>query len=109
MEDFPRILGHPGKPGYRGVAMGRLSMTAQMFNSLDSDEREDLARDWDSGHKVLLSHRQFLRRQFRTLRRRGLFHLVMKAVRGAINDHPVWVALGTIGAVALVYFLIFVM
>ncbi len=94
MADFPKIVGHPGQPGYRVVAMARLEMTAQMFKMLDLSQREDLARDWEAGHKVLLSHRQFLRDHFKALRRRRWPSLVLEAVRGALNDHPIWVGFG---------------
>jgi hypothetical protein len=37
---------------------------------------------------VLLSHRRFLRQQFKALRKRGRLSLFVQAVRSAINDHP---------------------
>ena len=94
--EFPKILGHPGQPGYRVVAMARLDMTAQMFKMLDKDQREALAQDWQNGYKVLLAHRQFLRKEFKVLRRRGFLSLVMRAIRTTLNDHPVWVSLGVL-------------
>ena len=108
--DFPKILGNPGQPGYRVVAMARLEMTAQMFKMLDKSQRLDLARDWESGYRVLLTHRRFLHTEFKTLRRRGPFQLVLQAVRSAINDHPVWVSTGVLlatGVCALIYWKIF--
>ncbi len=38
--DFPKIVGHPGQPGYRVVAMARLEMTSQMFKMFDKDQRD---------------------------------------------------------------------
>lgn len=90
MRQFPSIIGKPGKPGYRVVAMARLEMTAGMLSMLDKDQRQDLIRDWEAGHRVLVSHRQFLRRQFKTLRRRGKMGLVIRATRAALNEHPGW-------------------
>jgi hypothetical protein len=92
--EFPKIVGYPGLPGYRVVAMARLEMTAQMFKMLDMTQRADLARDWAAGHGVLLAHRGFLLAQFKLLRSRGPISLVLKAVRGALNDHPLWVTVG---------------
>jgi hypothetical protein len=108
--DFPKIVGHPGQPGYRVLAMARLEMTAQMFKSLDKAQRLALARDWDTGYRVLLAHRRFLHSQFRHLRRRGPVSLLVKAVRSGINDHPAWVSLGvalTFCVCVLVYRVLF--
>ena len=74
--------------------MARLEMTALMFKSLDDEQRTALARDWESGYRVLLAHRSYLRMQFKGLRHRGLVQLIVKAVRSALNDHPVWVGTG---------------
>jgi hypothetical protein len=104
--DFPKIVGHPGQPGYRVVAMARLEMTAQMFKMLDKTQRADLARDWEAGQRVLLSHRRFLLTQFKLLRSRGPVSLALQAIRGAINDYPVWVFAGvflTVLACVLLY------
>lgn len=99
--DFPKILGNPGQPGYRVVAMARLEMTALMFKRMDEDQRVDLARDWEAGYRVLLAHRRFLRGEFKTLRRRGVIRLILQAIRGALNDHPIWVSVCALAIVAL--------
>ncbi|MBI3411608.1 MAG: hypothetical protein HY040_25040 [Planctomycetes bacterium] len=91
IDEFPPVIGHPGKPGYRVVAMAHLGMTAQMLQMLDDNQRDDLARDWQAGHRLLVCHRQFLRWQFKTLRTRGRFSRTMRGVRAKINDHPGWV------------------
>jgi len=100
MEGFPKILGQPGQPGYRVVAMARLEMTAVMFNMLDPNQREALARDWVAGRVVLLAHRKFLHGEFKRLRRRNILARAIHASRAALNDHPRWVLLG-IAAAAL--------
>jgi hypothetical protein len=94
--DFPAILGHPGQPGYRVAAMGRLQMTAEMFKMLDKNQRLELARDWHAGQRVLLAHRRYLRAQFKLVRRRGPVRRTLEAIRGALNDHPGWVATGVL-------------
>lgn len=91
MEGYPKILGHPGMPGYRVVAMARLEMTAEMFKMLDPVQRRELARDWKAGQQVLLWHRKYLRKRFRELRRRSLPSRVVHAGRTLINDHPILV------------------
>lgn len=101
IDDFPPVIGHPGKPGYRVVAMAHLGMTAQMLQMLDDNQREDLARDWQAGHRLLVSHRQFLRWQFKTLRTRGRFSRTLRGVRAKINDHPGWVISGLLLAAGL--------
>jgi len=99
--DFPKIIGHPGQPGYRVLAMARLEMTVQMFAVMDMTQRENLARDWDAGYRVLLAYRRFLHVQFKLLRRGGPVSLVWKGVRGAINDHPLWVTAAVLLCVAV--------
>jgi hypothetical protein len=94
VEPFPRILGQPGQPGYRVVAMARLEMTAVMFNMLDPHQREALSRDWVAGRAVLLVHRRFLRKEFNEVRRSGLVGRLTRAARAALNDHPLWVLFG---------------
>ncbi len=100
-DDFPKIIGNPGQPGYRVVAMARLEMTALMFKSMDKSQRKCLARDWEAGYRVLIAYRRFLRGQFKALRRRGLVPLVLQAIRGALNDHPIWVSLGVVATIAI--------
>ncbi len=91
MEGFPPILGRPGQPGYRVIAMARLGMTAEMFQTLDPEQRAALARDWVAGQVVLKKHRQFLRQELKALRRKGWLGRAIRALRAGLNDHPVWV------------------
>jgi hypothetical protein len=102
LDGFPSIVGYPGKPGYRVVAMARLSMTASVLRDADEVNRELLQRDWESARHVLLGYRTFLRVQFKHLRRQGPMRLVWRAVRFFLNDHPVMtltaLALSALGA-----------
>ena len=103
--DFPRILGQPGQPGYRVVAMARLEMTADLFNLLDPPQREALAGDWLAGRVMLLNHRRFLRRELKALRRQNWLSRSIRAIRAALNDHPGWVLLGVcLATIAIVLF-----
>jgi len=98
--DYPRILGQPGQPGYRVMAMARLEMTAELFNMLDPAQRDALAADWRAGRVMLLNHRRFLRQELRSLRRQNWLSRSIRAMRAALNDHPGWVLLG-VGLAAL--------
>src|SRR5262249_24615293 len=84
MNHFPQILGRPGQPGYRVVAMARLAMTDTMLQTLDAPQRTALARDWLAGLVVLKTHRQFLRKELKRWRRQGCIGKAMRAVRAAL-------------------------
>lgn len=100
-EEFPGFMGRPGLPGYRVVAMARLEMTAQMFKVLGEKERQDLARDWAEGEKVLLEHHRFLRQELRAHRRRSLVENTWAALMAPLRDHP-----GIAGTIAVGIFLL---
>jgi hypothetical protein len=102
MDLFPRILGQPGQPGYRVIAMARLEMATDMFNMLDPVQRAALARDWLAGRVLLLEHRRYLRHELKILRRQNWLKRVVRAARAMINDHPAWVLLGLAGVGGLV-------
>ncbi len=100
-EVYPAFVGHPGKPGYRVVAMARLAMTFDMFRNMDAGPREDLLRDWDIGQRILLEHRRFLRQQFKAMRSHSAMGLVMRAVSTVINDHPILFGAGAIALIGM--------
>lgn len=87
-DTYPAFVGQPGKPGYRVAALARLAMTYDMFKNMDPRQREDLLRDWDTARRVLLEHRKYLRRQFASLRHKGLLGRVLRFVRTTVTDHP---------------------
>lgn len=106
MEGFPQLLGRPGQPGYRVVAMARLEMTATMFNMLDLSQREALARDWLAGRVVLLEHRKFLLQEFKARRRVSRIRRWIWSARAFVNDHPdrtILIVILTLAAAALCY------
>ena len=94
MDRYPAIVGQPGKPGYRVVAMGRLQMSPEMFRAIDEVQRELLAIDWIHGRKVLLAHRKYLHVLFKRLRRRGWMLRSLHAARSVVHDHPFVVLAG---------------
>jgi hypothetical protein len=95
-EDYPPFIGHPGKPGYRVVALARLAMTFDMVQKMEQGQRDDLLRDWNAGCNVLLEHRRYLRRQFKSMRHHGNVRLALRAVRSFVNDHPLLFGAATV-------------
>ncbi len=91
--DFPTFFGQPGKPGYRVVALARLSLTPEMFETMDRTQRKLLSKDWANGEKVLLVHRRFLFAKFRQLRRKSSAYLGLRAVWNILRDSPALVTL----------------
>jgi hypothetical protein len=94
IDRYPAIVGQPGKPGYRVVAMGRLQMSPEMFRAVDVVQRELLAIDWIHGRKVLLAHRKYLHVLFKRLRNRGWMLRSLHAARSFLHDHPLVVLAG---------------
>lgn len=80
LRGFPRFLGRPGQPGYRTAARARVPYTPDWLNSLDSEQRELLAQDWAAGQTLLSSHRQFLRKEARSIRGLGGWRLVLRVI-----------------------------
>jgi len=93
MGEFPPLIGHPGRPGYRVVAMARLEMTPGMLRTLDGPQRAWLASDWQAAFQLLLDYRQFLRAEFKRLRGQNVVQVALAAVQ-----RPAWV-IGTSFAV----------
>jgi len=106
IHDFPDIMGHPGKPGYRVVAMARLEMTARMFKMLDSAQRQALASDWAAGLEVLTAHRSFLCRELKARKGCGHVRLATDTCRGMIHDHAMLVGSSVAGVIALLGWLV---
>jgi hypothetical protein len=99
---FPRFLGRPGQPGYRIVARARVAFDPEWLNSLDDEHREVLAQDWAAGQTLLSSHRQFLRKEARSLRGLGTWRLVLRVL---VCDLPVEAIVLVIALVVLLILL----
>jgi hypothetical protein len=108
---YPDFIAHPGRPGYRAVALAHLGITPEVFNAMGEEPREQLARDWTLAHKILLAHRTFLLRQFKALRRRGPLGRAAYILRISLRDHWVmWsglVAMVAVSAVVLLGIVLF--
>lgn len=97
---FPPILGGAGQRGYFVAILARQAMIVPTFRTLLSSQREELARDWQAGRDIILSHRQFLRRELHALRRKSWLARLLRAARALVNDHPGKVLI-VLGAAAL--------
>lgn len=100
-ERHPEFVAHPGRPGYRAIALAHLEITPDVFNAMGEEPREQLARDWTLAHKILLAHRRFVLQRFKTLRRRSLLGRMAYTLRSSFDEHPVlWSGLGAAVGVA---------
>jgi hypothetical protein len=101
VESFPDFVAQPGRPGYRAVALAHLNITPEVFNAMGDEPREQLARDWALANKVLLAHRRYLLRQFKSLRRQGRLGRLSYILRLSFDNHPVfWTGLATAVGIA---------
>jgi len=111
MQDYPAFVGHPGKPGYRVVVHARLKLPLSIVWAMTPEQRDELLFDWQAGYQVMLVHRKFLRRLFKSMRNRTTIESILHAVRAAVNDYPrltligmaLILALALIGAAMLVF------
>jgi hypothetical protein len=88
LRGFPPLLGEAGQPGYLVVSLARQPVIVPMFQTLLTPQREALARDWWAGRTFLSSHRDFLRQELRSLRKKGLLGRGARAVIWFIMDEP---------------------
>jgi hypothetical protein len=84
------------------MALARQQMIVQTFQALLPSQREVLARDWEAGYTLLTAHRQFLRYELRSLRRKSWLGQGLRAARAGLSEHPGWVLL----VLALVAFVV---
>jgi hypothetical protein len=100
LEDFPPLLGEAGQPGYLVLALARQPMVVPTFRTLLPSQREALARDWNAALDLLLQHRQFLREELRSLRKKSWIGRLARATRSLVNDYSLSV-LVVVGVIAL--------
>jgi hypothetical protein len=102
MQTYPAFLGQPGLPGYRVVVQARLKIPLASVRGLPAEQRDDLLFDWQAARQILLTHRKYLRRMFRSLRRQSAVGLFFHAVRATLNDYPRLTLAGAIVLIALI-------
>jgi hypothetical protein len=101
MQEYPAILGQPGKPGYRVIVQARLKLPLGTVRALAEEPRADLLFDWQAGRQVLLAHRRYLKQMFKSMRHRTAVGLMLHAVRATLNDYP-WLTLLGVALLAAV-------
>jgi hypothetical protein len=92
LEGFPPLLGEAGQPGYLILALDEVGDTP-MFQTLSPHQREALSRDWKAAHKLLTTHRDFLRQEIRAQRSRPFKDRLIRRLRAAVVDEPAAVLL----------------
>jgi len=81
-------MGEAGHPGYLVLTLARQQMIVPTLQTLLPSQREALARDWQAGHALLRSVRQFLRQELHVVRgRRGWSH-ALRVIGASLRDHP---------------------
>jgi hypothetical protein len=90
---FPALMGEAGQPGYHVVLLTQQERAAARVQGMDAGQRESLARDWESGRRLLTAYRDFLRAEYRAMRRRGWRERFWRAAYDAVTDVPVAVLL----------------
>jgi len=88
LQAFPTILGGAGQPGYFVVILAQQQLPVPTFRALVLSQREQLARDWQDAHTVLLHHQKFLRQELHALRKKNLWGRALRAARAFVNDEP---------------------
>jgi hypothetical protein len=95
---FPPLLGDAGQSGFYVITLAQQPRHALVptFRMLLPSQRETLARDWRDGHKLLLAHRDFLRRELHALRKTSRLGRLVRAIESELTEHPSWLVLGAI-------------
>lgn len=88
LENFPPLLGEAGQPGYLVIALAKQQVIVPTFQTLLPSQREALARDWVSGQKLLVAHKDFLRQELRGLRHKTPVGRALRAIRAFLNENP---------------------
>lgn len=88
MANFPPLLGQPGQAGYRVLALARLRLTASMFKTFHLEQRQALARDWETGQALLRHHHRFLLGELKKIRRLRWLGLAWRFFARTIRDYP---------------------
>ncbi len=102
LEDFPRLLGEAGQPGYSVVVLARQAAPVPVLQTLLPGQRETLAQHWKEGQQLLQAHREFLRLEIQAQRQRSSLGRALRATRQTINDHSGAVVLLVLALFAII-------
>ncbi len=99
------LIGGPNQPGNLIAVLSRQQLIVEMFRSLLPSQRENLARDCQSAHYVLLEHYAELREQARQRTARNFARRVWRPLLREIVARPEWLLLGiSIIALAIAFY-----
>jgi hypothetical protein len=101
LHEAPPVLGEPGQPGYRVLALAKQEPVVERFKAMDEHDRGLLARDWFSGRELLGAYRRFLRQQILVQRHLSGSQRLRRQIDALLTDHLLAV-LGTLGVLAVV-------
>jgi hypothetical protein len=87
LHGFPPVLGEAGQPGYLVVALAQLN-AVPAFGTMAPEQREALTRDWQAGRTLLDAHRDYLRQEARSMRRRTPVQHLGRFVRTTVAERP---------------------
>ncbi len=105
VKDFPPLVGEAGQPGYLVITLARQPAIVPTFQTLLPGQRDALARDWSAGQKALQAHKDYLRHESRSLRRKTIFYQLFRAARTFLNENPAgWLIV--LGLVAIIVALV---
>jgi len=100
LQELPGLLGQPGQPGYRVLALARQEPVAERFQSLDDSQREALSMDYNVGRRLLEEYREHLMEEVKDHRRLTRWQRGCRAADAALTAHLIWVLLG-LGLIAV--------
>jgi hypothetical protein len=104
LQEAPAVLGEPGQPGYRVVALATQEPVVERFKALDDHDRALLARDWVSGRELLAAYRRFLRQQILVQRHLTRMQRLRRHIDALLTDHlvAVLIVLGLLAILVLI-------
>ena len=78
------------------LVLARLKMPLVIARAMPQEQRSDLLFDWKVGRQVLLAHRKYLHKLFKSMRHRTAVGLTLHFIRSALNDHPLLTLFGVL-------------
>jgi hypothetical protein len=99
LQESPELLGQPGQPGYRVLALARQEPAAEQFKTLDDGQREALTADHAAARRLLDEYRELLMDEIKDHRRLTHWQRSCRAVDAALTANRVWIFL-SLGLIA---------
>jgi hypothetical protein len=93
VQEAPGLLGEPGQPGYRVLALANQDPVVERFKSLDPGQREALAQDFKAGALLLEEYREHLMEEIKGHRRLNSWQRGCRAADAVLTENLIWVFL----------------